>query len=119
MTFELSRRFTVQAAHRLPNAPAGHPCRSLHGHTFRIDIVVTGEPVEPEGWVCDFGVINEAFEPLRAEIDHTFLNEVAGLENPTCERIAEWIWGHLCLRLPGLSAVAVSENDYSSATYRG
>lgn len=118
MTFELTRRFTVQAAHWLPNVAEGHPCRRLHGHTYRIAIVVTGDLRHPEGWIVDYACIDESFETLRAQLDHACLNEVNGLANPTSEHIAQWIWERLAPTLSGLSEVGVSENDRSLCTYR-
>lgn len=118
MTFELRRRFTVQAAHWLPNVERGHSCGRLHGHTYIIEVRVTGEARDPEGWVMDYAEVDRAFEPLRAQLDHTCLNDVEGLTNPTSERIAEWIWDRLAPKLSGLAAVSVAENDRSSCTYR-
>ena len=88
---ELSKEFTFEAAHLLPNVPEGHKCRRLHGHSFRVEVTVKG-PVDPRtGWVMDFGELKEKFRPLEDQLDHRYLNEVAGLENSTSENIARWI----------------------------
>lgn len=118
MTFELTRRFTVQAAHWLPNVEEGHRCRRLHGHSFSIAVVVAGRLQQPQGWVVDYADVDAVFEPLRAQLDHSCLNEVEGLSNPTSEHLAQWVWERLAPALAGLSEVSVSENERSSCTYR-
>lgn len=116
---ELYKCFTIEAAHRLPAVPEGHKCRRLHGHSFRIEVRVRG-PVDPEtGWVMDFADIGRAFEPLHRALDHHYLNEVPGLENPTSENLARWLWERLKPRLPLLFEVAVQETCTSGCRYRG
>lgn len=119
MSFEITRSFRFEAAHLLPNAPAGHKCRRLHGHSFVVEITVTGALCEAEGWVCDFGDLARAWAPLHEHLDHRYLNEVEGLENPTSELLAAWIWRRLEPALPGLSAVRVAETCSTSCLYRG
>ncbi len=115
---ELFRSFTFEAAHHLPNVPAGHKCRRLHGHSYQVEIHVVGD-VDPEtGMVIDFAVIADAFEPLRARLDHYYLNEVEGLQNPTSENLAAWIWDRLSGPLP-LAGVVVRETCTSGVNYRG
>jgi 6-pyruvoyltetrahydropterin/6-carboxytetrahydropterin synthase len=116
---ELSRTFQIEAAHRLPHAPDGHRCRRLHGHSFKITVTVAGEIAQPEGWVFDFAEIDAAFEPYRERLDHHYLNEVEGLENPTSENLAIWLWRALIDALPGLAAVEVGETCRGHVTYRG
>ena len=85
---DIFKVFTLEAAHRLPHVPAGHKCARLHGHSFRVEIHVSG-PVDPHsGWVMDFADIKAAFQPLYEQLDHHYLNEVEGLDNPTSERLA-------------------------------
>ena len=116
---EIFKEFRIEAAHRLPNVPPGHKCARLHGHSFRIGVHVEG-PVDPVlGWICDFSALKAAFAPLHEALDHRYLNEVPGLENPTSERLAQWIWERLKPRLPGLSRVAVRETCTSGCEYRG
>lgn len=116
---EIFREFTFEAAHRLPHVPEGHKCARLHGHSYRVAVHVAG-PVDPHlGWVMDFGDIKAAFKPLEDCLDHHYLNEVAGLENPTSEVLAQWIWERLEVQLPALSAVSVRETCTSGAMYRG
>jgi 6-pyruvoyltetrahydropterin/6-carboxytetrahydropterin synthase len=116
---EIFKEFSFEAAHRLPNVPAGHKCARLHGHSFRCEIHVRGE-VQPEtGWIMDFADIKAAFEPLHRELDHRFLNEIEGLSNPTSEILARWIWRRISPSLPGLSSIVVRETCTSGCIYRG
>ncbi|GAA3036212.1 6-carboxytetrahydropterin synthase QueD [Actinokineospora globicatena] len=115
---EIFREFTFEAAHRLPNVPEGHKCARLHGHSYRVVVAVSG-PLDPvAGWVMDFGDLKAAVKPVIAELDHYYLNEIPGLENPTSEVLAEWLWGRLSGALP-LSAITVRETCTSGCTYRG
>ena len=114
---EIFREFTFEAAHRLPKVGAGHKCARLHGHSFRVAIHVQG-PVDDNGWVMDFHEIKDAFAPLHSQLDHRYLNDVEGLENPTSEVLAQWIWERLAGTLP-LSQVVVRETCTSGCIYRG
>jgi queuosine biosynthesis protein QueD len=116
---EIFKEFTIEAAHRLPNVPEGHKCARLHGHSFRIAVYVSGEVDEHLGWVMDFAAIKAAWEPVFEQLDHRYLNEVPGLENPTSENLARWIWERLRARLPGLSRIAVRETCTAGCEYRG
>lgn len=116
---ELFKQFTFESAHRLPHVPPGHKCGRLHGHSFSVTVHVRG-PVDPEsGWVMDFGDIKKAFQPLLDRLDHYCLNEIEGLENPTSEVLARWIWRRLKPRLPLLSDVVIRETCTSGCVYRG
>lgn len=121
MTFsaEIYREFTFEAAHRLPNVPEGHKCSRLHGHSYRVEVHVTGAVGDDTGWVQDFGDIKAAFKPLEDQLDHNYLNEIPGLENPTSEILAKWIWTRLVSVLPNLSAIQVRETCTSGCIYRG
>lgn len=116
---EIYRQFTIEAAHRLPNVPAGHKCGRLHGHSFQITVYAGGEMDEHSGWLMDFADIKQAFAPFYAQLDHHYLNEVSGLENPTSENIARWVWKHLKPVLPTLSKVEVQETCTSGCIYHG
>ena len=116
---DLFKSFTFEAAHRLPNVPEGHKCARLHGHSFNVEIHVSGPVGDDTGWVMDFSDLKTAFKPLYEQLDHHYLNEIPGLENPTSERLAEWIWHHLKPELPLLSEVVIRETCTSGCRYRG
>jgi 6-pyruvoyltetrahydropterin/6-carboxytetrahydropterin synthase len=116
---EIFKSFTLEAAHRLPNVPPGHKCARVHGHSFRVEIHVRGPVGEHSGWVLDFAELKAAFEPLFARLDHHYLNDVPGLENPTSENLARWIWRELEPALPLLARVVVHETCTSGCSYSG
>lgn len=116
---EIFKEFRFEAAHRLPNVPAGHKCARLHGHSFRVEIHIRGEIDPTLGWVRDFADLNTAFKPLLDQLDHNFLNDIPGLENPTSEILARWIWDRLVAALPTLSRIVVRETCTSGAIYTG
>lgn len=116
---ELFKVFQIEAAHFLPNVPEGHKCRRLHGHSFQIEVHVSGPVAEPAGWVMDFADIKAAFEPLYRQLDHYCLNDIPGLENPTSENLARWIWLRLAPDLPLLSKVVIRETCTSGCIYTG
>lgn len=115
---DIFREFTFEAAHRLPHVPEGHKCARLHGHSYRVELHVAGTVNAETGWVMDFADLKDAFRPLHEQLDHYYLNEVNGLENPTSENLACWIWDRLHRQLP-LSAVVVRETCTSGCVYRG
>lgn len=116
---EIFKAFTFEAAHRLPNVPDGHKCARLHGHSFRVELHVAGEPDPHTGWVMDFADLGRVFQPLLERLDHHYLNDIPGLENPTSERLAQWIWERIQPALPQLSEVLVRETCTSGCRYRG
>jgi 6-pyruvoyltetrahydropterin/6-carboxytetrahydropterin synthase len=116
---EIFKAFTLESAHRLPNVPAGHKCARVHGHSFRVEIHVSGPVDDHLGWVMDFADVKAAFDPLYRQLDHHYLNDVPGLGNPTSENLAKWIWQQLKPALPQLSAVVVHETCTSGARYTG
>ena len=116
---EIYREFTFEAAHRLPNVPEGHKCARLHGHSYVAVVHVCGPVEEDTGWVQDFGDIKAAFKPLEERLDHHYLNDIPGLENPTSEVLAKWIWDRLITDLPNLTEVRVRETCTSGCIYRG
>ena len=116
---EIFKEFVFEAAHRLPHVPEGHKCARLHGHSFTAQIHVSGEVDRLTGWVLDFADIKAAFVPYYDLLDHHYLNEIEGLENPTSENIALWIWSKMAPLLPGLSKVVVKETCTTAAVYLG
>jgi 6-pyruvoyltetrahydropterin/6-carboxytetrahydropterin synthase len=116
---KLSKIFTFEAAHQLPNVPQGHKCGRLHGHSYRLEIIIMGNADEEQGWVMDFGAIKNPLQPILEILDHSYLNEIHGLENPTSENIARWIWERLKPELPLLNEIIISETATSCCSYRG
>jgi len=119
MLLELRKSFQFEAAHFLPHLPAQHKCRRLHGHSFKVEIAVQGENDPHLGWVMDYADLSAAFKPIWEILDHYHLNEVPGLENPTSENIAVWIWNRLKPSLPVLVEVVVAETCTARCIYRG
>jgi 6-pyruvoyltetrahydropterin/6-carboxytetrahydropterin synthase len=115
---EIFREFTFEAAHRLPHVPAGHKCGRLHGHSYRVEVHVSGAVDPHTGMVIDFADIKAAFGPVADRLDHYYLNEVEGLANPTSENVARWIWDRLAAALP-LSKIIVCETCTSGVAYTG
>ncbi len=114
------KEFRFESAHFLPHVPLGHKCGRIHGHSFRVEVQVTGDIDAHTGWVMDYADIKAVCKPLVNELDHRFLNQdVPGLENPTSEVLAIWIWNRLKPALPGLSAIVVHETCTARAEYRG
>lgn len=118
-TMQIYKDFSFEAAHLLPNVPAGHKCARLHGHSFRVRMHVEGPVGDDTGWVMDFADISAVCRSLEKRLDHRYLNEIEGLENPTSEVIAQWIWREARPALPMLSAVEVRETCTSGCIYRG
>lgn len=116
---EIFKEFAIEAAHWLPHVPEGHKCRRMHGHSFHIEIYAEGALDEKLGWVMDFAELKEAFRTIDDQLDHRCLNEIAGLENPTSENLARWIWDRMKPTLPGLSKIVVRETCTSGCVYRG
>jgi 6-pyruvoyltetrahydropterin/6-carboxytetrahydropterin synthase len=116
---DIYKEFTFEAAHRLPNVPEGHKCGRLHGHSFKVSVHVEGDLGKETGWVLDFGDIKAAFKPIFQSLDHYYLNEIPGLENPTSEVLATWIWDRLKPELPLLSKIVVNETCTTGCAYSG
>lgn len=119
MKLELRKSFQFEAAHRLPHLPEGHKCHRLHGHSFQVEVVVEGECDPKLGWVMDYADISASFKPLWVQLDHQYLNEIPGLQNPTSENIAMWIWERLQPDLPQLKEIVVAETCTARCVCRG
>jgi 6-pyruvoyltetrahydropterin/6-carboxytetrahydropterin synthase len=119
MRVELHREYRFEAAHRLPRLPPSHKCYRLHGHSYRFEVALEGEVDPRTGFLVDFGDVDVLVAPLVAILDHYYLNEVEGLENPTSEVLAVWLWQRLRPKLPALRAVTVAETCDARCTYRG
>ena len=119
MNVRLFRELRFEAAHRLPKVPAGHKCARLHGHSFKIELAVYG-PVNPDtGWLIDFGELDRLWQPLHDQLDHNYLNEIEGLENPTSENLARWLWQRMKPVVPELERVIVHETCDARCEYEG
>ena len=119
MKVELRKTFQFEAAHKLSNVPPDHKCARLHGHSFRVEVVVAGECDPRLGWLMDYADISKAFKPLLDRLDHYYLNEIPGLENATSENLAKWIWDQLKPKVPLLTEIVVAETCMSRCVYRG
>jgi 6-pyruvoyltetrahydropterin/6-carboxytetrahydropterin synthase len=119
MNVRLVKEFRFEAAHRLPNVPAGHKCQRLHGHSFKVEITVAGEVNPKTGWFIDYDELSKVWDPLYAKLDHNYMNEVAGLENPTSENLAKWIWDAMKPKLASLAQVTVFETCDARCEYTG
>jgi 6-pyruvoyltetrahydropterin/6-carboxytetrahydropterin synthase len=116
---ELFKEFGFEAAHHLPNVPDDHKCARLHGHSFRVRVSVEGVVGVETGWVTDFADVSAVVRPMIDQLDHHYLNEIEGLENPTSENVARWLWAQLAPDLAGLVAIEVRETCTSGVVYRG
>ena len=115
---QLEKTFTFEAAHRLPHVPEGHKCARLHGHSFRVTVTVTGPLDDKRGWIVDFAALKEAWAPLHDVLDHHYLNEVEGLENPTSENLAHWVADRYRVDGANLAEVRVSETCNSACVLK-
>lgn len=116
---EIFKKFVFDSAHSLPNVPPEHKCKRIHGHTYRLTLYFDGQLDPHLGWILDFNDIKHAVNPVIEELDHQYLNEIPGLENPTCEIIAQWIWNRVKPIVPQLSRLELNETPTSGAVYSG
>lgn len=119
MKARLAKDYRFEAAQTLPKAPANHKCRLMHGHSFMIEIIVEGETDPETGWIYDHAEISKAMNPLLDQLDHSYLNDIPGLENPTIELMCKWFWDKLAPQLPGLVEIVLHETPTARCIYRG
>jgi len=117
--FRLTKDFRFESAQTLPLAPAGHKCAKMHGHSFKVEITVEGAADSATGWVYDHALISQAMNPLVELLDHAYLNDIPGLENPTIEVMCVWLWKKLEPQLPGLAEIVIHETPSARCSYRG
>lgn len=116
---KITQAFSFEAAHRLPNVPPTHRCHNMHGHSYRVELRLEG-PIDPvTGFVVDFFDVEAAFGPLLTQLDHHCLNDIPGLENPTAELIAIWIWDRVKPLVTQIAGVVVYETANCWAEYEG
>lgn len=113
------KQFTFDSAHFLPCVPAEHKCRAVHGHTYKLTVFIEGPLLKDLGWVADYSDIKKSVQPILELIDHKLLNDVTGLENPTCELIAIWLWDKIKPSLPMLKRIELKETPSSGVIYEG
>ena len=113
------KKFNIESARSIPNLPKTHPCHHIHGHSFKIIISVQGDVNEQNGFVVDFQDIDDAFDPLKKELDHSYLNDIKGLQNPTSENICIWIWNKIQASLPNIYKIEIRETDSTGCIYKG
>jgi 6-pyruvoyltetrahydropterin/6-carboxytetrahydropterin synthase len=116
---EIFKQFTFDSAHFLPNVPPEHKCRNMHGHTYRLVVYIEGKTDKNLGWVMDFSDVKHVIDPIVDMVDHHVLNDLPGLENPTCENIAIWLWDQIKPQLPALSKIELHETPTSGVVYQG
>jgi 6-pyruvoyltetrahydropterin/6-carboxytetrahydropterin synthase len=105
--FHIVKEFGFEAAHHFPHKPQGHENTRLHGHSFRVEVELAGEPDPATGCVVDFEDVSREIALVRAELDHHLLNAVPGLAAPSLENIARWIAERLQPKFPQLASVTV------------
>ncbi|MBT8191255.1 MAG: 6-carboxytetrahydropterin synthase QueD [Bacteroidia bacterium] len=116
---KIFKTFTFDSAHFLPHVPDGHKCKNTHGHTYRLTVYLDGPLVDELGWVVDFADLKKIVKPIVDSVDHQLLNEIEGLENPTCEIFAIWFWNKIKEKMPLLSRIELNENPTSGVIYEG
>ena len=118
MPFTLIRKFEFDAVHRLPHVPSDHASSKMHEHHFEVELVVVGEVDPNRGWVMDYGEIDKIFNPIRDQLADRCLNEVEGLENPSSEILAQWVFRRVKPLIPQLDEVRIAETKADSTRYR-
>jgi 6-pyruvoyltetrahydropterin/6-carboxytetrahydropterin synthase len=110
---KIAATFSFEAAHRLPKLPDGHKCKNLHGHNYRLDVAVEGD-LDERGFVMDYAELEEIVNPIMRRVDHRYLNEIEGLENPTSEVMAQWFMAQI---KPHLEGKTVTLRIYETPRY--
>ena len=113
------KKFNIESARSIPNLPKTHPCHHVHGHSFKIIISVKGPVNKQNGFVTDFQDIDDAFSSFKKELDHSYLNDIEGLQNPTSENICIWIWDKIQSSLPNIYKIEIKETDSTGCIYKG
>lgn len=117
MKYELKQQFQIESARFLPNLAKSHPCASMHGHSFKIVLCLVGDLDPHIGWLVDYHEIARCMQPVLKQLDHKVLNDVPGLENPTSELLAKWLFEKMVTEIPQLKNVSVMETSNTECTY--
>jgi 6-pyruvoyltetrahydropterin/6-carboxytetrahydropterin synthase len=112
------RRYHFQAAHQLPNVAPGHKCGNLHGHSFSV-VLHANHHIGEGDLSIDYNLLDRTWAPVFQLLDHAYLNEIEGLNNPTSEHLSRWIWEQLKPHFAELSCVSVYETGSCGANYNG
>ena len=115
MTFARGTPVRLTLANTTPHV---HPMH-VHGHSFKVEVSIESEVDPTVGWIYDHANISDAMKPLLKTLDHTYVNDIEGLENPTIENMAEWFWKKLEPLCPGLCEIVVHETPTARCIYRG
>ena len=119
--YELKIVDSFAAAHSLRNFRG--KCESLHGHNWKVEVWVRSDRLDETGLVLDFKVVKTATQEVLDRLDHKYLNELApfATENPSSERIAEYIYKQLSEKLNGegvrVHKVSAWESEDARAAY--
>ena len=117
MNFELKQHFQIESSRFLPHIGKDHPCSRMHGHSFKIILTLHG-PLDPKlGWVIDYNDVSKLMKPILESIDHRTLNEVPGLENPTSELLAQWIYQKAKPLFSSLVCISILETPFTECRY--
>lgn len=116
---EIFKKYYFDSAHFLPNVPENHKCRNMHGHTYKLIVFISGNIENNNGWVMDFAVLKNTINSIIEIIDHKVLNDISGLENPTCENIARWLWVKIKVVIPELTRIELHETPTTGVIYNG
>jgi 6-pyruvoyltetrahydropterin/6-carboxytetrahydropterin synthase len=116
---QIYKSFTFDSAHFLPNVPDGHKCKNIHGHTYHLKVIIEGNLENRLEWVMDFAELKKVIKPIVDQLDHQLINDIPGLENPTCERIGVWIWDKIKPQIPQLKRIELQETPTSGMIYEG
>ncbi len=116
---EIFKKYYFDSAHFLPHVPENHKCRNMHGHTYKLIVFISGNAENKNGWVMDFAVLKSTINPIIEIIDHKVLNDISGLENPTCENIARWLWVKIKEVIPELIRIELHETPTTGVIYSG
>jgi len=114
---KIFKKYTFDSAHFLPNVSETHKCKRMHGHTYHLTVFIEGKIDEKYGWIIDFNDLKSVVNPVIEQLDHHVLNEIEGLENPTCEILAKWLYDKIKSDVPFLESIEVYETPTSGAIY--